>query len=152
MFKARTITFFFAAGAAFAAGASLKAETTSVTNGGNSATITQSGDPSKTQKHIERRPGHTEIFQRNGSNSSVIIQDNTPGAKTDPLDNGAEDGGEDATPRSSQNPPGDATADGSAKRPLADAEFYNRVRKQASPQSQQTMDRLMDAMGLQKKM
>lgn len=151
MFKARTITLLLAAGATIAA-ASSRAETTSVTNGGNSATITQSGDPSKTQKQIERRPGHTEIYQRNGSNSSVIIQDSNPNAQTDSLDNGVEDVGQEGTPRPSPNAPSDSRAEGSAQPSLSDADVYRRVRKQAAPPSQQTMDRLMNAMGLQNKM
>ena len=62
------------------ASVSLRAETTSVNNGSNSANITQSGDPSKTEKQVETRPGYTSIEQRNGGNSATIIQRSKPGS------------------------------------------------------------------------
>jgi hypothetical protein len=123
---------------------SLRAETTSVNNGSNSATITQSGDPSKTEKQIETRPGYTSIEQRNGGNSSVIIQRSKPGSD-DPA--AAETG---KNPNAQAAPGG---ADGDDRSPsLTDADVYRQVRKGASPQSQQTLDNLMKAMGLHKKM
>ena len=56
------------------ASVSLRAETTSVNNGSNSANVTQSGDPSKTEKQVETRPGYTSIEQRNGGNSATITR------------------------------------------------------------------------------
>jgi hypothetical protein len=123
---------------------SLRAETTSVNNGSNSATITQSGDPSKTEKQIETRPGYTSIEQRNGGNSSVIIQRSKPGSD-DPA--AAET---DKNPNAQAAPGGAGGDDRSPS--LTDADVYRQVRKGASPQSQQTLDNLMKAMGLHKKM
>ena len=94
----------------------VRAETTSVNNGSNSATITQSGDPSRTEKQVKTAPGYTSIEQHNGGSSATIIQ------------------------RSNGGPP------------LTDADVYRRIRKGASPQSQQTLDNLMRALGLQMKM
>ena len=124
---------------------SSRAETTSVNNGSNSATITQSGDPSKTDKQVETRPGYTSIEQRNGGNSSVIIQRSKPLAN-DP-----------ATAEIGKNPdtqvaPGETEGDEERNTALTDSDVYRQVRKGASPQSQQTLDNLMKAMGLQKKM
>ncbi len=127
------------------ASVSLRAETTSVNNGSNSATITQSGDPSKTDKQVETRPGYTSIEQRNGGNSSVIIQRSKPNIN-DP-----------APVQSGKNPdtqvaPGEAEGDDERNPTLTEADVYRQVRKGASPQSQQTLDNLMKSMGLQKKM
>ena len=120
------------------ASAPSRAETTTVNNGSNSAAITQSGDPAKTEKQVKTAPGYTSIEQRNGSNSAMIIQRSKPGAG-DPAD--AETG---KTP-DTQTAPGGADGD-------ADADVYRQIRKGASPQSQQTLDNLMKALGLQKKM
>ncbi|PJG51245.1 hypothetical protein CVM73_32020 [Bradyrhizobium forestalis] len=117
------------------ASGSLRAETTSVDNGSNSATITQSGDPSKTDRQVRIGPGYSSIEQRNGSNSAIIIQRTTPGADTDP----------------GQSPDTQA-APGDDDPPPSDADVYRQVRKGATPQSQQTLDNLMKALGLQKKM
>ncbi len=127
------------------ASVSLRAETTSVNNGSNSATVTQSGDPSRTEKQILTRPGYTSIEQRNGGNSSVIIQRSNPGDST-PGD--AETGEKPNT-----NPaPDEADGDDDRTSSLTDAEVYRQVRKGASSKSQQTLDNLMKSMGLQKKM
>jgi hypothetical protein len=42
------------------------AETTSVNNGSNSATITRSGDPSKIEKQVKTGLGYTSIEQHSG--------------------------------------------------------------------------------------
>lgn len=124
---------------------SLRAETTSVNNGSNSANVTQSGDPSKTDKQVEIRPGYTHIEQHNGGNSATIIQRSKPG-----LPNPAETEGR-KTPNMPTAPDG---ADGDEERDpaLTDSDVYRQVRKGASPQSQQTLDNLMKSLGLQKKM
>jgi hypothetical protein len=127
------------------ASASLRAETTSVNNGSNSANITQSGDPSKTNKQVETRPGYTHIEQHTGGNSTTIIQQSKPD-----LPKAAEtEGGK--TPNMPTAPDG---ADGDEERgpALTDSDVYRQVRKGASPQSEQTMDNLMKSLGLQKKM
>jgi hypothetical protein len=142
------------AGAAMIGMAISRAETTTVTNGGNTATITQSGDPSRTQKRIERAPGHTAIYQRNGGNSSMIIQDSgaaAPGMPVDPLmeDPAYPDGvGPDMPPP--RDPAAGAAAAPPTAAPLSNVDVYRRVRANAAPQSQKTMDRLMNAMGLPK--
>ncbi|EIG63596.1 hypothetical protein Bra1253DRAFT_00089 [Bradyrhizobium sp. WSM1253] len=127
------------------ASASARAETTTVNNGSNSATITQSGDPSKTEKQVKTGPGYISIEQHSGGNSAMIIQRSKPGA-SDPTD--AEAG------KSPDAPPAPGAADGDADRdpPSTDADVYRQIRKGASPQSQQTLDRLMKALGLQNKM
>jgi hypothetical protein len=127
------------------ASASLRAETTSVNNGSNSATVTQSGDPSKTEKRIETRPGYTSIEQHSGGNSATIIQRSKPGA------------GDPAEAETGKNPntqiaPGEPDGDDDHNTSLTDADVYRQVRKGASPQSQQTLDNLMKSLGLQKKM
>jgi hypothetical protein len=138
---------FVLAGALMAALASVpvRAETTSVTNGSNSATITQSGDPAKTEKQVVTHPGYTSIEQHNGGNSSVIIQRSKPGspdpAETDP-------GKDPNAPVAPDGTDGDEDRNPS----LSDAAVYRQIRKWASPQSQQTLDNLMKSLGLQKKM
>jgi hypothetical protein len=127
------------------ASVSLRAETTSVNNGSNSANITQSGDPSKTEKQIETRPGYTSIEQHSGGNSATIIQRSKHGAG-DPAE--AETGKNPKTQIAPGEPDGDDDHDTS----LTDADVYRQVRKGASPQSQQTLDNLMKSLGLQKKM
>lgn len=126
------------------ASASARAETTTVNNGSNSATITQSGDPSKTEKQVKTGPGYTSIEQHSGGNSAMIIQRSKPGA-SDPTE--AEAG-------KSPDAPAPGAADGDADRepPSTDADVYRQIRKGASPQSQQTLDKLMKALGLQNKM
>lgn len=48
--------------------------TTTVRNGGNLASVTQSGDPTSVVKRVEKRPGYTRLEQHSGTNSSVIVQ------------------------------------------------------------------------------
>jgi hypothetical protein len=127
------------------ASVSLRAETTSVNNGSNSANITQSGDPSKTEKQVETRPGYTSIEQRNGGNSATIIQRSKPGSP------GAAESESGKNPNT-QMPPGGTDGDDDRNPSLTDADVYRQVRKGASPQSQQTLDNLMKSLGLQKKM
>ena len=55
-----------------------RAETTTVTNGNNFASVTQSGDPATTTRKIEKRPGYTRIEQQSGGNRSVVVQSNDP--------------------------------------------------------------------------
>jgi DNA-binding phage protein len=127
------------------AGASSRAETTSVNNGSNSASISQSGDPAKTDKRLETRPGYTHLEQRNGGNSATIIQQSKPGAS----DGIESEGGN--TPNGTTTPDG-TEGDDERGPALTDSDVYRQVRKGASPQSQQTLDNLMKSLGLQKKM
>jgi hypothetical protein len=127
------------------ASASARAETTSVNNGSNSATITQNGDSSKTEKKVDTGPGYSRIEQHNGSNSAMIIQRSKPGAN-DPTDPEA------GKSPDAQKAPGEADGDADHDPPLTDQDVYRQIRKGASPQSQQTLDRLMKALGLQNKM
>jgi hypothetical protein len=124
------------------ASTSLRAETTSVNNGSNSATITQSGDPFKTEKQVKTGPGYTSIEQHSGGNSAMIIQRSKPGA-SDPTDTEPGKG-----PDTQTAPDGGADRDPA----LTDADVYRQIRKGASPQSQQTLDKLMKTLGLQNKM
>ena len=55
-----------------------RAETTTVTNGNNFASVTQSGDPATTTRKVEKRPGYTRIEQKSGGNRSVVVQSNDP--------------------------------------------------------------------------
>jgi hypothetical protein len=90
-------------------------------------------------------PGYTSIEQHNGGNSAMMIQRSKPGA-SDPTD--AEAGkSPDAQPA-----PGEADGDADRAPTPTDVDVYRQIRKGASPQSQQTLDRLMKAMGLQNKM
>ena len=59
-----------------------RAETTTVTNGNSSATVTQSGDPATTTRKVEKRPGYTRIEQQSGGNRSVVVQSNDPAVPT----------------------------------------------------------------------
>ncbi|MGV7213077.1 hypothetical protein [Bradyrhizobium sp. UFLA05-112] len=127
------------------ASASARAETTSVNNGSNSATITQSGDPSKTEKQVKTAPGYTSIEQHSGGNSATIVQRSNPAA-------GDPTGAEAGKSPDAQAAPGEADGDADHNPPPTDADVYRQIRKGASPQSQQTLDRLMKAMGLQNKM
>ena len=129
---------------AIASGTS-RAETTSVNNGSNSATITQSGDPSKTEKQVKTGPGYTSIEQRSGGNSAMIIQKSNPGAGG-PVDPDSGKGPD------KQMAPGGADDDADRDPSVSDSDVYRQIRKGASPQSQQTLDSLMKALGLQKKM
>ncbi len=52
--------------------------TTTVRNGDNFATVTQSGDPESVVKRVETRPGYTKLEQRSGTSRSVIVQSNDP--------------------------------------------------------------------------
>jgi len=107
----------------------------------------------KTQKQIERGPGYTSIQQRNGGNSSVIIQSSKPKTPNDPPE---PDVGR-------TTPPSDAPTKGKVQgdddddearppAPLTDADVYRRIRQGAPPQSQQNLDDLMKALGLKNKM
>jgi hypothetical protein len=51
---------------------------TTVRNGNNIATITQSGDRATTVRKVVKRPGYTRIEQKSGNNSSVIVQSSGP--------------------------------------------------------------------------
>ena len=127
------------------ASAPLRAETTSVNSGSNSANITQSGDPAKTDKRVDTRPGYTHIEQRNGGNSATIIQRSKPGSP-----DGTDTAGGN-TPNVPTAPDG-TESDDERGPALTDSDVYRQVRKGASPQSQQTLDNLMKSLGLQKKM
>jgi len=127
------------------ASASARAETTSVNNGSNSATITQSGDPSKTEKQVKTAPGYTSIEQHSGGNSATIIQRSRPSAG-EPTD------AESGKSPDAQAAPGETDGNADRNPPPTDADVYRQIRKGASPQSQQTLDRLMKALGLQNKM
>ena len=109
-------------------------DTTTVRNGGDNATITQSGNPADTRKSVQRSPGHTQIEQRNGGNSGTIVQDSNPRASA-PGDDDDED--DDIMP---------------APKPRADAgpglDVYGVVRNQASPQGRANLDRLMNTLGI----
>ncbi|MGJ5208498.1 hypothetical protein [Bradyrhizobium sp. HKCCYLR20261] len=124
---------------------SAQAETTSITNGSNAATVTQSGAPA-TDKKVETRPGYTKIEQSSGGNSATIVQKSGPATssttETDP-------GHTSATPTPD---PDAADGDDDRKSSMTDSDVYREVRKGASPQSQKTLDNLMKSMGLQKKM
>lgn len=48
--------------------------TTTVRNGDNYASVTQSGDPDTVEKRIERRSGYTRLEQRSGGSHAVVIQ------------------------------------------------------------------------------
>jgi hypothetical protein len=61
-----------------AAAAEDKMATTTVRNGNNFATVTQSGDPATTVKKVEKRPGYTRIEQQTGNSRSVIVQSSDP--------------------------------------------------------------------------
>ena len=52
--------------------------TTTVRNGDNFASVTQSGDPDDVERRVEKRPGYTRLEQRSGSSRSVIVQSNDP--------------------------------------------------------------------------
>ena len=97
-------------------------------NGSNSATVTQSGDPSNTEKRIETRPGYTSIEQHSGGNSATIIQRSKPGSP---------DAAESETGKNpnTQMPPGGTDGDDDRNPSLTDADVYRQVRKGASPQS-----------------
>jgi len=127
------------------ASTSSRAETTSVNNGSNSATITQSGDPSKIEKQVKTGPGYTSIEQHSRGNSAMIIQRSKP-------DSGDPSAAETGKGPDTQTVPGGAEEDADRDPSLSDADVYRQIRKGASPQSQQTLDNLMKALGLQKKM
>ena len=55
-----------------------RAETITVTDGNNVASVTQSGDPATTTRKIEKRPGYTRIEQQSGGNRSVVVQSSNP--------------------------------------------------------------------------
>jgi len=51
---------------------------TTVRNGENFASVTQSGDPGDVVKRVETRPGYTKLEQRSGTSRSVIVQSSDP--------------------------------------------------------------------------
>jgi len=138
--------------AACLAGLAVRAETTSVTNGSNAATVTQSGAP--TAKSVKTHPGYTRIEQHSGGNSATIVQRSGPASPSITTPNPAETspGETSATPSIPPTEPDAKDDDDDQKTATTDAEVYREVRKGASPQSQRTLDKLMTTMGLQKKM
>jgi hypothetical protein len=52
--------------------------TTTVRNGNNLASVTQSGDPTDVVRRVEKRAGYTKLEQRSGNSRSVIVQSNNP--------------------------------------------------------------------------
>jgi hypothetical protein len=52
--------------------------TTTIRNGNSVSSVTQSGDPAKVTKHVEKRPGYTRIEQKSGGNHSVVVQSTNP--------------------------------------------------------------------------
>src|SRR5262245_62559716 len=99
------------------ASASVRAETTSVNNGSNSATITQSGDPSKTEKQVKTAPGYTSIEQHSGGNSATIIQRSRPSAG-EPTD------AESGKSPDAQAAPGETDGNADRNPPPTDADVY----------------------------
>jgi hypothetical protein len=55
-----------------------KMVTTTIRNGHSVSSVTQSGDPAKATKHVEKRPGYTRIEQHSGGNHSVVVQSTNP--------------------------------------------------------------------------
>ena len=52
--------------------------TTTIRNGHSVSSVTQSGDPAKVTRHVEKRPGYTRIEQHSGGNHSVVVQSTNP--------------------------------------------------------------------------
>jgi len=52
--------------------------TTTVRNGNNLVSVTQSGDPTDVVRRVEKRAGYTKLEQRSGNSRSVIVQSNNP--------------------------------------------------------------------------
>src|SRR5689334_23922200 len=52
--------------------------TTTIRNGHSVSSITQSGDPAKVTRHVEKRPGYTRIEQQSGGNHSVVVRSTNP--------------------------------------------------------------------------
>src|SRR5215210_7057936 len=52
--------------------------TTTVRNGNNFASVTQSGDPGSVVKQVETRPGYTKLEQHSGTSRSVVVQSSDP--------------------------------------------------------------------------
>ena len=52
--------------------------TTTIRNGNSVSSVTQSGDPAKTTRHVEKRPGYTRIEQHSAGNHSVVVQSTNP--------------------------------------------------------------------------
>ena len=48
--------------------------TTTVRNGDNYASVTQSGDPETVVRRVEKRPGYTRLEQRSGNSHAVVVQ------------------------------------------------------------------------------
>ena len=48
--------------------------TTTVRNGDNYTSVTQSGDPETVVRRVEKRPGYTRLEQRSGGSHAVVIQ------------------------------------------------------------------------------
>jgi hypothetical protein len=52
--------------------------TTIVRNGNSTAVVTQSGDPSKAEVHVNKEPGRTTIYRRSGGNTTIVTQSSEP--------------------------------------------------------------------------
>lgn len=52
--------------------------TTVVRNGDSVAIVTQSGDPSQAEVHVEKQPGKTMIYRRSGGNTTIVTQSSGP--------------------------------------------------------------------------
>ncbi|MGJ4994185.1 hypothetical protein ACQR0Z_07235 [Bradyrhizobium sp. HKCCYLS3077] len=127
---------------------SVQAETTSIRNGSNSASVTQSGGAATTDKKVETRSGYTRIEQHSGGNSATIVQRSGP---VTPPTTEADPGQNSAVPSTPVDP--DAMDDDDDRKSAStEPNVYREVRKGASPQSQKTLDKLITSMGLQKKM
>jgi hypothetical protein len=48
--------------------------TTRVTNGGSTVTVTQSGDGGDAEVHIVQTPGRTTVYRRSGGNTATTVQ------------------------------------------------------------------------------
>ena len=107
--------------------------TTVIQNGSNTASVTQSGNPGDVQIKVERSPGHTSIYRKNGGNSSAIIQNSNPNAAS-PSDPNAATG-----PDQSQT---------GAPKKMDSADVVAKIRERAFPQTQKTLDHLLKTMGL----
>jgi hypothetical protein len=135
------------------ASAAAQAESVTITQDGSAATITQSGGSAKTKRKIEQRPGYVSIEQSSGGNSATVVQSTTPATpKTPTAPSMAPSLAPTiAAPLSPTNDDDDA-ADSAGAAPTADQKTYRSVRDKAPPKQQQSLDALMNAMGLQNKM
>ena len=89
--------------AALATGVYAGETTNVINNGNNTASISQSGDPANAQVDIERSPGRTKMYQKNGGNSALIIQNSNPGAARNPDQDVTNMIREKASPQGRQN-------------------------------------------------